>query len=144
MPPSEYGIRFEDYFSKKFTVTKTNTPEWLKLGRSISDLESGRGGGGKGGGGSGGGGSGGSGGGGGGDGGSDSGEALAVSPKNSEKGTKASDDADGGGGAAEDTEEDGSTPMKVLQGVTMLAAAAGIAAIEMGVLGGPKEDEAER
>ena len=109
-------------------MTKTKTPEWLKLGRSISDLESGGGGGG---------------GGGGGDGGSESGEALAVSQKNSEKGTKASDEGDGGGVAAAD-KEDSSTPMKVLQGVTMFAAAAGIAAIEMGVLGGPKEDEAER
>ena len=135
--PTEYGLRFEDYFFKKFKITKTKTPTWLKPGGNISDLESCSGGGGRDGGCSG--------GGGGGGGGGESGESGETSNGSELAGSQ-------GEGItmsnftdviAQDKEES-STPLKVLQGVTMFAAAAGIAAIEMGVLGGPKEEEAER
>jgi hypothetical protein len=125
--PSVYGVRFEDYFNQKFTVTKNETPSWLKEG-GISDLEKGSSNGGHGGG---------KGGGTGGGSNSSGGrrlekdfEALAVSNSSA---------------AAEELRQDESTPVKALAtGAAMFVAAAGLAAIEMGVLGGPKEDEAER
>jgi hypothetical protein len=119
--PSAYGIRFDDYFSKKFILSKDSTPSWLKKENGCGIVSS-----------SGNGNSSGSGGG--------SGSSYgngSTKNGNDEKPTNLN--------YVETPAPAEDTPVKnMVTGAAMVIAAAGVAAIEMGVLGSPKEDEATR
>jgi len=126
--PFEYGIRFDDYFSQKFVLSSDPTPAWLQSGRKLRGL--GRNGAGSNGVGGVDGNGGGGGGGGGGKSGSSGGKTMASAiPKHVE---------------TMPTPVHESTVKQIVTGAAMVMVGAGVAAVEMGGLGAPKEDEATR